>query len=188
MGQQLQQRTRGRWDLPHDTPSLVPEQVTVDEPVCAADQFEQLIWTGEGDPTQVVRCDMDLHHRSIVAPPGHLSATVESRPRDTWVGFTMSTMRTTLVLISGLLLAGAVAAPAAAEAPRPTTYIVSNIPGDTPEGIAVSSDGTMYVTSIGTGAVYRGNVNDPDLFIPSGADGKNQAAGVHADRWGRMST
>ena len=83
----------------------------------------------------------------------------------------------------------AVAAPgASAAAGRPTTYIVSRTPGDTPEGIAVTSDGTVYVTSIATGAVYRGRVTDPQLhpFIPANADGRGRAAGVHVDRWGRI--
>lgn len=71
---------------------------------------------------------------------------------------------------------------------RPTTYIVSRTPGETLEGISVSADGTLYVSSSASGAVYRGRVTDPQLhpFIPAHADGRGQAAGVHVDRWGRI--
>ncbi|GAA0623924.1 hypothetical protein GCM10009534_69390 [Kribbella sandramycini] len=71
---------------------------------------------------------------------------------------------------------------------RPSTYVVSQTPGDTPEGIEVTRDGTMYVTSVGTGAVYRGSVRSArlQLFLPAGSDGRTQATGVHVDRWGRV--
>jgi hypothetical protein len=71
---------------------------------------------------------------------------------------------------------------------RPTTYVVSDEPGVLPEGISVSPDGTMYVTSAGTGTVYRGNTRRPtmDLFLPAGTDGRTQAAGVHTDERGRL--
>jgi hypothetical protein len=71
---------------------------------------------------------------------------------------------------------------------RPTTYVVSTTPGDTPEGIEVTRNGTIYVTSVGTGAVYRGTVRNPTLkpFLPAGGDGRTSATGVHVDRWGRV--
>jgi sugar lactone lactonase YvrE len=71
---------------------------------------------------------------------------------------------------------------------RPQTYLVSQQPGDTPEGIEVTSDGTIYVTSVGTGAVYRGTVRNPRLkpFLAAGSDGRTAATGVHVDRWGRV--
>jgi len=71
---------------------------------------------------------------------------------------------------------------------KPTTYIVSNTIGDNPENISVSADGTMYVSSVGTGAVYRGNTADATLhpFIPAGADGRHQATGVRVDPWGMI--
>lgn len=72
--------------------------------------------------------------------------------------------------------------------PLPDTYVVSTTPGDTPEGIEVTSNGTIYVTSVGTGAVYRGSVRAPMLkpFLPAGSDGRTSATGVHVDRWGRV--
>jgi sugar lactone lactonase YvrE len=71
---------------------------------------------------------------------------------------------------------------------RPTTYTVSEQPGDTPEGIEVTPDGTIYVTSVGSGAVYRGSVRSPRLkpFLAAGSDGRTSATGVHVDRWGRV--
>ncbi|HEU4948764.1 MAG TPA: superoxide dismutase [Kribbella sp.] len=101
-------------------------------------------------------------------------------------------------LMSAALLTSAaltIATPASAHsaaapdpAPRPQTYIVSEQPGDTPEGIEVTRDGTMYVTSVGTGAVYRGSVRNPRLkpFLPAGSDGRTTATGVHVDRWDRV--
>ncbi|WP_433164839.1 SMP-30/gluconolactonase/LRE family protein [Kribbella sp. CA-247076] len=71
---------------------------------------------------------------------------------------------------------------------RPTEYVVSTTLGDTPEGIEVTTDGTIYVTSVGTGAVYRGSTRSPRLkpFLPAGSDGRTSATGVHVDRWGRV--
>ncbi|QNE20268.1 superoxide dismutase [Kribbella qitaiheensis] len=71
---------------------------------------------------------------------------------------------------------------------HPSTYVVSTTPGDTPEGIAVTCDGTMYVTSVGTGAVYRGSTRQPNLrpWLPAGSDGRTSATGIHVDRWGRV--
>jgi sugar lactone lactonase YvrE len=71
---------------------------------------------------------------------------------------------------------------------RQSTYVVSEQPGDTPEGIEVTPDGTIYVTSVGSGAVYRGSVRSPRLkpFLAAGSDGRTSATGVHVDRWGRV--
>jgi sugar lactone lactonase YvrE len=101
-------------------------------------------------------------------------------------------MARTLLLLSGAVLAVGGVVPAYADPAipghRPTTYIVSEEPGTLPEGIAVTSDGTMYVTSVGTGAVYRGSVTDPRLtpFLPAGSDGRTQATGIHLDGRGRI--
>ncbi|TWG11156.1 hypothetical protein FHX75_15248 [Micromonospora palomenae] len=86
------------------------------------------------------------------------------------------------------VLTTAAPAPALAAEARPDTYVVSRDPGVRPEGIAVAGDGTMYVTSVSDGAVYRGNVRDRELrpFLPAGADGRTRAAGVHLDRRGRI--
>ncbi|MEV6411763.1 superoxide dismutase [Kribbella sp. NPDC051718] len=97
----------------------------------------------------------------------------------------------TTVLLAAPLLAAGVQPLAEAQREhhqRPETYVVSTTPGDTPEGIEVTRDGTIYVTSVGTGAVYRGTVRDPKLrpFLPAGSDGRTTATGVHVDRWGRV--
>lgn len=86
------------------------------------------------------------------------------------------------------LVALAAPVPATADSELPTTYIVSREQRVMPEGIAVTSDGTMYVTSVGTGAVYRGNTRQGTMrqFLPAGSDGRIQAAGVHVDRRGRV--
>jgi streptogramin lyase len=71
---------------------------------------------------------------------------------------------------------------------HPSTYVVSTTPGDTPEGIEVTRDGTIYVTSVGTGAVFKGSVRDPRLrlWLPPGRDGRTSATGIHTDPWGRV--
>ena len=90
--------------------------------------------------------------------------------------------------LAALVALAAPGAAATATTARPTTYIVSRVPGDTPEGIDVTADGTIYVSSAGTGAVFRGSDREPELrsFIAAGADGRHSAAGVHVDRLGRI--
>ncbi|MEV0728016.1 superoxide dismutase [Polymorphospora sp. NPDC050346] len=88
-------------------------------------------------------------------------------------------------------MAGAAAVPVLGGPDRhrkPTTYVVSDEPGVTPEGIAVARDGHLYVTSVSTGAVYRGHVRRPrmELFLPGGGDGRTAAAGIHTDAAGRI--
>lgn len=70
----------------------------------------------------------------------------------------------------------------------PTTYVVSQSPGVLPEGITVHHDGTIYVSSDGTGALYRGHVGDPHLrpFAAQGIDGRSSTLGVHTDDLGRV--
>ncbi|MFI7060495.1 SMP-30/gluconolactonase/LRE family protein [Kribbella sp. NPDC050124] len=89
-----------------------------------------------------------------------------------------------------VLTLAATTQPAAAHAvpQRPTEYVVSTTPGETLEGIEVTRNGTIYVTSVGTGAVYRGSTRDPrlKLFLPAGKDGRTSATGIHVDRWGRV--
>lgn len=106
----------------------------------------------------------------------------------------------TVALTIGALVAGAVAAaatnaPASASAPgtpaithQPVEYTVSTEPGVMPEGIAIHPDGTMYVSSDGTGRLYTGHVNDPRLH-PFPADGiteRGTSLGVHTDPAGRI--
>ncbi len=103
----------------------------------------------------------------------------------------MTRRRIAAVTVAASLLAAAVQ-PVTAQAQhhhdRPQTYVVSTTPGDTPEGIEVTRTGTIYVTSVGTGAVYRGTVHSPNLkpFLPAGSDGRTSATGVHVDHWGRV--
>lgn len=70
----------------------------------------------------------------------------------------------------------------------PRTYVVSRSPGILPEGIAVQRDGTMYVSSDGTGALYRGRVRDPRMlpFPAEGAGDRGSSRGVHTDARGRV--
>lgn len=99
-------------------------------------------------------------------------------------------------LVVALLLPGSATA-APADAPsrthpagsRPSTYVVSEEPGVLPEGIGFAPDRrTFYVTSSGTGAVYRGDVRKErmQVFAPAGDAGRTSAAGVHVDRRGRV--
>jgi len=95
------------------------------------------------------------------------------------------------ILLAAPLIAATIQPTAQAQQqyhPRPQTYVVSTTPGDTPEGIEVTRNGTIYVTSVGTGAVYRGTVREPRLkpFLPAGSDGRTAATGIHVDRWGRV--
>lgn len=119
-----------------------------------------------------------------------LSATAE---RGWWRRTTLATvgpMTRLLTTITAALavLAGAAPGPTLAATGRPDTYLVSREPGTLPEGIAVAPDGTMYVTSVATGVVYRGHTGRAELrpFLPAGGDGRTAAAGVHLDRRGRI--
>ena len=89
---------------------------------------------------------------------------------------------------AGLMVVAVVGPSPASAAWQPTTYTVSQEPGVLPESISVSRDGTMYVTSFGTGAVYRGNTRNPTMkpFLPAGADGRTRAAGVEVDKTSRV--
>lgn len=71
---------------------------------------------------------------------------------------------------------------------KPSTYVVSCRQDTLPEGIDISTDGTMYVGSKGDGTIYRGNVHDRRLhaWLPGGQDGRSTATGVHEDPWGRV--
>ncbi|TDW18693.1 SMP-30/gluconolactonase/LRE family protein [Kribbella kalugense] len=93
-----------------------------------------------------------------------------------------------LAVLTALVLATTPAVAEAGAVHRPTQYVVSTTPGETLEGIAVTPSGTMYVTSVGTGAVYRGTTHSSRLsqFLPAGSDGRTSATGIHVDRWGRV--
>jgi hypothetical protein len=94
----------------------------------------------------------------------------------------------TLTVALAAMATVASAAPAGAVVHHPSTYVISYDPGVVPEGIAVTGDGTMYVTSSATGAVYRGDTAHATMrtFLPAGSDGRHSAAGIHLDRYGRI--
>lgn len=93
-----------------------------------------------------------------------------------------------LAVLTVLVLAAITPTATAQACYRPTQYVVSTTPGENLEGIAVTPGGTMYVTSVATGAVYRGTTYSThlSLFLPAGSDGRTAATGIHLDRWGRV--
>ncbi|GAA3561980.1 hypothetical protein [Streptomyces osmaniensis] len=93
------------------------------------------------------------------------------------------------LLAAATLLTCAVAVPAeGACRPLPDRYVVSRAEGVLPEGIDVRPDGTMYVSSDGTGALYRGRVTSPQMrsFRAEGATARGSSRGIHTDRTGRV--
>lgn len=95
----------------------------------------------------------------------------------------------TACLTAAALLATLAGTPGPATARElPDSYVVSRAPGVLPEGIAVARDGTMYVSSDGTGALYRGHVSRPELrpFPADGLRDRPSSLGVHTDRQGRV--
>ncbi|WP_406065701.1 hypothetical protein OG462_40030 [Streptomyces sp. NBC_01077] len=95
----------------------------------------------------------------------------------------------TACLAAAVLLTALAGAPGPAVArDLPDTYVVSRAPGVLPEGIAVTPDGTLYVSSDGTGALYRGHIGRPELrpFPARGLEGRTSTLGVHTDRRGRV--
>ncbi|GIG62289.1 hypothetical protein Lfu02_66610 [Longispora fulva] len=99
-----------------------------------------------------------------------------------------SVLKTGVAALAATAGAVALGAPASANTGLIKEYVINREPGANPEGIEVTSDGTMYVTSVATGAVYRGHVCEPDLrpFLAPGTDGRTSATGVHRDRRGRL--
>ncbi|MFD3454837.1 SMP-30/gluconolactonase/LRE family protein [Streptomyces sp. NPDC058691] len=94
-----------------------------------------------------------------------------------------------LCLGASALLTGLAAPPAPAAAHElPRSYVVSRAAGVLPEGITIDADGTMYVSSDGTGALYRGSVRSPRLhpFHAAGLAGRPSTLGVHTDSNGRV--
>ncbi|MGW3512891.1 hypothetical protein [Streptomyces sp. NPDC000994] len=70
----------------------------------------------------------------------------------------------------------------------PTTYVVSRDPGILPEGITVQRNGTIYVSSDGTGRLFRGRVGNSDLqpFAAQGVEARQSTRGVHTDNRGNV--
>ncbi|MET9674591.1 hypothetical protein ABZY68_16020 [Streptomyces sp. NPDC006482] len=117
--------------------------------------------------------------------PARSTARVPARTRTAArSAYLTVTATTTAALFT--VLAGA-PGPAAAR-DLPDTYVVSRAAGVLPEGIAIGRDGTMYVSSDGTGALYRGRVGAPDLkpFPARGLEDRPSSLGVHTDRRGRV--
>ncbi|MCZ7439240.1 superoxide dismutase [Micromonospora sp. WMMC241] len=98
-------------------------------------------------------------------------------------------MKTLLAAAAVVLTAVTAGAPEPAPVTgRPVVYVVSAEPDVFPEGLTVTPAGTMYVTSSATGAVYRGDTRRAVLhpFLAAGSDGRTSAAGIRADRRGRI--
>ncbi|MGW8761086.1 hypothetical protein ACWGN5_01160 [Streptomyces sp. NPDC055815] len=95
----------------------------------------------------------------------------------------------TACLATTVLLTALAGTPGPASARElPDTYVVSRDPGVLPEGITVTPDGTLYVSSDGRGTLYRGRVGQPDLkpFPARGLENRPSTLGVHTDRRGRI--
>ncbi|MFH9727615.1 hypothetical protein ACH4M4_32310 [Streptomyces sp. NPDC017254] len=95
----------------------------------------------------------------------------------------------TACLAAAVLLTALAGAPGPAVArDLPDTYVVSRAPGVLPEGITVTPDGTLFVSSDGTGALYRGHIGRPELspFPARGLEERPSTLGVHTDRRGRV--
>ena len=97
--------------------------------------------------------------------------------------------RRTVPLVGALSALALVAGTAPADArDLPDTYTVATSPGVLPEGVAVHHDGTIYVTSDGTGRIYQGDVRT-DRMRPLPARGTTErgtSLGIHTDQRGRV--
>ncbi|MFJ3720551.1 hypothetical protein [Streptomyces sp. NPDC090057] len=95
----------------------------------------------------------------------------------------MRVMTRLLCLGASVLLAAAGQAVPADARELPDVYVVSRDPDIRPEGIAVERDGTMYVTSKGTGRLFTGRIGDAELrpFAAEGIADRPSALGVHTD-------
>src|SRR4051794_27178692 len=79
------------------------------------------------------------------------------------------------------------ASPAAADQQaRPFPHVIQLPPGFRPEGIEVGRGTTFYVSSVASGAIYRGNLRTGkgDTIIPGG-NGK-PATGIELDQHNRL--
>jgi Cu-Zn family superoxide dismutase len=106
----------------------------------------------------------------------------------------MNQRQTTRITLISLATATVVGAPTALAT---NSYSPPNLPtsyalptgGVYPEGIAYDRDsGEFYVTSVATGAVFRGSLTEPSLteFLPAGGDGRTNAVGIKTDGEGRV--
>jgi Cu-Zn family superoxide dismutase len=93
-------------------------------------------------------------------------------------------------LVCVLALATA-AIPAVAAADSPATRVYTMLPSQgNPEGVAFdNSTGFFYVSHVGTGAIYRGTLDDPVVhpWLPGGQDGRVSATGMKVDNQGQLA-
>lgn len=92
--------------------------------------------------------------------------------------------------LPALILLGLLGAPAESALAEglPTEYVVSTEAGVHPEGIAIHHDGTMYVSSVGTGRLYRGDVSEGAMapFDAEEVAARGVSTGVHTSHDGRI--
>jgi Cu-Zn family superoxide dismutase len=93
-------------------------------------------------------------------------------------------------LVCVLALATA-AIPAIAAADSPATRVYTMLPSEgNPEGVAFdNSTGFFYVSHVGTGAIYRGTLDDPVVhpWLPGGQDGRTSATGMKVNVHGQLA-
>jgi len=98
--------------------------------------------------------------------------------------------RTLATALLAVAAAAALVAPSAQASAAPRPAASSNVyvlPGNNvfPEGSAVDErTGTFWVSSVGTGAIYRGTLADPtpQVFLPAGGDGRTSTVGLEYSR------
>jgi hypothetical protein len=91
--------------------------------------------------------------------------------------------RVSLVLVA-LVATAALALPSSAHRGRELPKTIALPTGFQPEGIAIDGK-TFFVGSIPTGAIYSGDLRDPDdaeILVPGVTDGSRAAIGVEYDR------
>ncbi|MFJ9008569.1 SMP-30/gluconolactonase/LRE family protein [Streptomyces canus] len=91
---------------------------------------------------------------------------------------------TTTGALALVTLLATVPASAANASQAPSSTITYTVPGDRLflEGVDTIGN-TFYTTSLGNGAVFRGQLGDTDsaeVFLPAGADGRTSANGIKA--------
>jgi sugar lactone lactonase YvrE len=95
--------------------------------------------------------------------------------------------RSLLFVLSMCVLAAAIPS---AVASTHETQVYTMLPSSgNPEGIAYDNRaGFFYVSHVGTGAIYRGTLDDPVVhpFLPAGQDSRTSATGMTVDNEGRL--
>src|SRR4051794_40985285 len=97
--------------------------------------------------------------------------------------------RVIAILISLLTVSVTFAEPASARGRTlPETYVLDGPSGAAPEGVAVHSDGRIWVGSSATGEIYRGDIRHP-LLTPMAAGRARERGttlGIHTDAAGNV--